>query len=139
MNTRLVCYPDLRCATSENKYSGNLNSTQIWKHLNSGNIWNLDFLKIRFQMVWFSKGQAIVIVHSKPRLFLSGFQMVLDKIMAWISNSWASRFKIPLEIQIVCKPTFLWLLEIRTLLIPTVILKILDGCIYNYGNLFSIC
>ena len=37
------------------KYSEDLKSD----HLKSGNIWNPDFLKVRFQMVRFSNGQAL--------------------------------------------------------------------------------
>ena len=28
-------------------------------YLKSGNIWNLDFLKVGLQMVWFSNGQTL--------------------------------------------------------------------------------
>ena len=36
-------------------YRGDLKSN----HLKSGNILNPDFLKVKFQMVWFSNGQAL--------------------------------------------------------------------------------
>ena len=43
----------------------------------------------------------------KLRTFLFGFPMVLVKWLpfVWISNSWASIFQIPFEIQTICKPT----------------------------------
>ena len=41
---------------------------EIWKHLESGNIWNQDFLKVRFQMVRFSNGHALAISYNPNHL-----------------------------------------------------------------------
>ena len=60
-------------------------------HSKSWNIQNPDFLTIKFQMDRFSKGLAMVMVlailkldHAKP--FLSGFEMVYDKMAAICPN-----------------------------------------------------
>ena len=64
-------------------YSGDLK----YAHSKSGNIWNLDFLKVVHQMVRFLNGQVLAVAINlvplfKNGMFLSGFHMVLDKMPA---------------------------------------------------------
>ena len=63
-------------------YSGDLKSD----HLKSGNIWNPDFLKLGFQIVRFSNGRGFSYQPFQIRMFLSGFQMVFDKMAAICPN-----------------------------------------------------
>ena len=98
---------------------------------NTVGIWNLtiqnpDFLKIGFQMVWFSKGWAIALAiamvptiwkpgHSKYIHFCLGFKWLLTKWRSFVQNSngRASGFQIPFEIGTICKPTSFWPIEIK--------------------------
>ena len=61
--------------------------------LKSGNIWNSDFLKVEFQMVRFSNGEAYAMTtaivptiwklnHSKSRCFCPDFKWGSDKMVA---------------------------------------------------------
>ena len=85
------------------------NTVGIW----NPTIWNLDFLKVRFQMVWFSDGQAMVPTiwkpdHSKFRYVCPDFNCFLTKRLPFVRilNGWASGFQIPFEIRTICKPNF---------------------------------
>ena len=79
-------------------------------HLKSRNIWNLDFIKIRFQMVWFLKGWSQPFTNQTvqtPNMFVcisNGF---------WQNSCHLSRFQIPFEIRTVCKPTSFWTFKIQ--------------------------
>ena len=99
------------------QYSGDLKSD----HLKFGNIWNLEFLKVGFQMVQFSNGWALAMTmaimpiiwkpdHWKSRLFGPDFKWFTTKWWKFvrISNGWASRFQIPFEIWTICNPTSFW-------------------------------
>ena len=98
-------------------YSGDLKSD----HSNSGNIWYSDFLKVGYQMVHFSNGQALAIGNvivialpiekpdlSKSRCFLLDFKWFLTEWQPFIPiwNGPASGFQILLEIWIVCNSTY---------------------------------
>ena len=83
-------------------YSENL---KYYDHLKSGNIKNPDFLKVGFQMVQFSNGRAFSHGYSyspnhlitglfENRMFLSGFQMVSDKMGAICLDSKWLGFRI---------------------------------------------
>ena len=87
-------------------------TTNIWES-SPIKIWNQDYLKIRFQMVKFSKGGAVtkailmVPIIGKPDLsnsscFLSLFQIFLTK---WRPKGWASGFQISFKIHTICKST----------------------------------
>ena len=87
------------------------------------------FLKVGFQMVQFSNGPVfkwsgfssgyshrpnhLKTGPFKIRTFLSGFQIVFDKMapFVWISNGWASRFQILFKIWTICNPTSFWPFE----------------------------
>ena len=126
------------------QYSGDLKSN----HLKSGTNWNPDFLKVGFQMIRFSNSRALAINHSKIWTFLSGFQMVFDKMAAFvrISNGWASGFQIPFEIQTICNPTCFGPFEIQTrsdfrsplyTVIPTWV--IFDPSLHNLSVPWPLC
>ena len=83
---------------------------EIWKHLKSGHFEGLISNGPVFKWSGFSYRPF------KIRTFLSGFQMVFDKMAAFvrISNGWASGFQIPFEIQTICNPTSFGPFEIQT-------------------------
>ena len=103
------------------QYSGDLKSD----HLKSGNIWNLDFLRVGFQMVLFSNGLGLAMAmvptiwkldHLKSRHFCSDFKWLLTKWQPFvqISNECASGFQTPFKIQTICNPTSVAPFKIQT-------------------------
>ena len=96
----------------QNYWSDSINYTRDLKsdHLKSTNIWNVDFLKVWFQMVHFLKGWAlttaiaIVPTIQKPdqfkiRTFLSEFQMVFDKMAICPDFKWLD-FQISYKVNV---------------------------------------
>ena len=77
------------------KYSGNLKSD----HLKSGNIWNSDFLKVRFQMAQWSNSRALALdmaivptIQKPDHLKSGGFCQVSNGF--WQNGSHLSEFQI---------------------------------------------
>ena len=104
LTTFLSIFPQICQTFQKNPKS---NTVGIW----NPTIWNPDFLKVGFQMVRFSNGQALAIVptiwkpnHSKPGHFRPDFKWFLTKWLPFvrISNGKASRFQIQFEIQTIC-------------------------------------
>ena len=107
-----------------------LNTVWIW----NPTLWNLDLLKVGFQMVWFSNGRALAIVPTirNPDIFvqitnyfwryckdtepLYHYFMYSLVSKQWpfvqISNGWASGFQIPFR-PFATQPVF-WSFEIQT-------------------------
>ena len=83
--------------------------------------WNKNFLKIGFQMAQFSNGRALATMaialvptiwkmdHSKSERFCLDFKWFLTNWWPFVQilSGWASRFKIPFQIQTICNDSIL--------------------------------
>ena len=94
-------------------YSGDLNND----HLNTGNIWIPNFLKFRFQMVWYSYGRFMFYVKcTRPtiRILDQNIRKQDGVHVSGIQIVGLSGIQMAFEYQTIWHPTSYWPFEYQT-------------------------